>query len=180
MRQLFVLWIGATATGCAATSGNEWLNSPVDESALERAHATAGDNSTVQTDAAPVSPAPRPRLDHVVTLGESYTDSVSAPLVAASGAETCDAGATLPRFVQSYPYAYSSYPHAYVGPRVPAGFSAPWARVGRASETSGSPRAGITAGPARPPAVAPAKPVAKASRLAPAMVGPSSLLLRRH
>jgi len=55
--------LGVALSGCASTSGHEWLDSPVEQ----RAEAWAV--------SAPPPQAPdesRPRLSHSVTLGESY------------------------------------------------------------------------------------------------------------
>lgn len=70
LRGLLVL--GLAQAGCAATSGQEWLNAPVEQP-------RALLSPSVET-AEPVSEAP-PRLNHTVTLGESY--SVAATPAAA-------------------------------------------------------------------------------------------------
>ncbi|RYZ09859.1 MAG: hypothetical protein EOO73_02975 [Myxococcales bacterium] len=64
MRQLRALAVlPLLLSGCAATSGREWLNSPIEE----RAHPSAVDVMKTELPA-----DSRPRLSHTVTLGESY------------------------------------------------------------------------------------------------------------
>lgn len=67
-----LLVLGLAQASCAATSGQEWLNAPVEPS---RALLPPSAETTE-----PVSQAP-PRLSHTVTLGESY--SVAPPPAAA-------------------------------------------------------------------------------------------------
>ena len=71
MSRLILLCLGVSS--CAATSGREWLSSPIDE----RPEPSVA--SVMETE---VAAAPRPRLSRTVTLGESYAAS-SRPLVAA-------------------------------------------------------------------------------------------------
>ena len=58
-----MLLLGLAQVGCAATSGQEWLNAPVDQQA---ALLPANVETTEAAAAAPQ------RLSHTVTLGESY------------------------------------------------------------------------------------------------------------
>ncbi|HXK18328.1 MAG TPA: hypothetical protein VNG33_11025 [Polyangiaceae bacterium] len=59
-----VLALSLALSGCASTSGHEWLNSPLDQQAQA---------SAVSASQMDVAPDARPRLSHTVTLGESYT-----------------------------------------------------------------------------------------------------------
>ena len=74
-----LLALSLAVLGCASTSGQEWLNSAVEERSEPR------QVSGVETDAAA---EPRPRLSHTVTLGESYATAAEsgAPIDAGSGA----------------------------------------------------------------------------------------------
>jgi hypothetical protein len=60
-----LLLLGFAVGGCVSTSGQEWLNSPI-EQRTEPANVS-------RVGAEGVTPAP-PRLAHTVTLGESYAD----------------------------------------------------------------------------------------------------------
>lgn len=56
-------------SGCASTSGHEWLNSPLDQRA---------ETWTVSVAQAEPAPDVRPRLSHTVTLGETYPAAYDA------------------------------------------------------------------------------------------------------
>jgi len=58
-----LLALGVALSGCASTSGHEWLDSPVEQ----RAEAWA-----VSAPPPQAADESRPRLSHTVTLGESY------------------------------------------------------------------------------------------------------------
>jgi hypothetical protein len=134
LRALLVLSLALT--GCASTSGHEWLNSPVDQ----------------QTRQAPTSAPPaetaaeyRPRLSHTVTLGESYEVATEPGLASDRGAPTVQVNVSTPVIVNNlggygYGSAYgygrsSSYNYGAVGaargarsapaPKVGADFPAP-------------------------------------------------------
>jgi hypothetical protein len=64
---LSVIGGSAALSGCATTSGSDWLNSPIDAQAQPMSEA-----STLSSEPAPEA---RPRLNHSITLGESYADS---------------------------------------------------------------------------------------------------------
>ena len=71
-----LILLSLALSSCAATSGREWLASPIDE----RSEPSVA--SVVETHAVE---APRPRLSHTVTLGESYATSNRTVGVTAAG-----------------------------------------------------------------------------------------------
>jgi hypothetical protein len=101
MRRGPILLLSLSLAGCASTSGNDWLNSPVE--AQPRVFETA----EVASEAAP---APRPRLSHTVTLGESY-DYSPRNVAAAPGAPPFQVNVHTPVTVNNYVggYNYGSY-----------------------------------------------------------------------
>lgn len=74
---LTLLALSLAPVGCSTTSGQDWVNSPLEVAAPPPLEVTVATESTV---------APRPRLQHSVTLGESYTGS--SPALAAPGEAT--------------------------------------------------------------------------------------------
>jgi hypothetical protein len=70
LRIYVLLGLATAQVGCATTSGQDWLNSPVDPPASP----VAKNELYVSADSAVQS---RPRLRHTVTLGESYVSSIS-------------------------------------------------------------------------------------------------------
>lgn len=98
----------ALSSGCATTSGRDWLRSPIEERGEPRA------SEVVAVEAAPEA---RPRLSHTVTLGESYAAATpksghGAPSVAAV---QVNVQTQVPMFVSShhggygYGYGYGNF-----------------------------------------------------------------------
>lgn len=107
-----VFW-GLALSGCATTSGSEWLNSPID----------AQGQGTSEATTLPSEPAPeaRPRLSHTVTLGESYADArgTSAVPVGDAAPVQVNVHTQVPVIVNNYGgygyggYAYGGYGYGY-------------------------------------------------------------------
>ena len=99
--------LGLALSSCASTSGQEWLNSPIDQRA-ESATVTAMDPA--------VAPEARPRLSHTVTLGESYEVAQDAP-AAVGAAPSVQVNVHTPVVINNYAgYGYGGYgyyPSAY-------------------------------------------------------------------
>ena len=96
-----MLALGLVQIGCAATSGQEWLNAPVDQ------HAALLPPSVETTEATPEAPQ---RLNHTVTLGESYA-TYPTPRAAAGGPAV---QVNVPVVINNYAgygaaYGYGSY-----------------------------------------------------------------------
>jgi hypothetical protein len=119
-----VFLLAALLSGCMATSGREWLNSPIEERAAPAATDLAGVEAT--------TPA-RPRLSHTVTLGETYA---SAPEPALGGVAR---GAPVQVNVQTHvPVVvnnWGGYGYGYGYPTGVGNVSAP-ARTARASNAA--------------------------------------------
>jgi hypothetical protein len=98
-----LLLISLACAGCAATSGHDWLSSPIEP----RPELTA------QVSEAPLAEIePRPRLSHSITLGESYTTD-AAP-AASSGSPTVQVNVhtQVPIVINNYGgygYGYGGY-----------------------------------------------------------------------
>jgi len=106
-RAIFVvIWI---VLGCANTSGNEWLNSPVDQQPpVERS--AAYENEVEQR-----APEQRPRLSHTVTLGESYADAAPSAAPAGNAPPAVQVNVHTPVIVNNYggySYGYGSWSYA--------------------------------------------------------------------
>lgn len=96
--------LSLSLAGCASTSGNEWLSSPVE------AQPRVFETTEVAGEA---TPAPRPRLSHTVTLGESYADSTRS-VAAAPGAAPLQVNVHTPVTVNNYAgYGYGGYGYNY-------------------------------------------------------------------
>lgn len=80
----FALVLCLALTSCASTSGRDWLSAPVEPQ-----------TTPAMDDVALDLPAPeaRPRLNHTVTLGESYV-SAPAPSAPAGAAPTTQVNVT--------------------------------------------------------------------------------------
>jgi hypothetical protein len=135
LRVLLVL--GSTLPSCAATSGREWLESPIDAR-------DGSSNARADVTQAVLPSESRPRLRQTVTLGESY-DIASEPSVAAVGGPVVQVNVHTQVNVNNpvgYGYAYgygSPYgypaggyattnrvtPRAAAAPKVGADFPAP-------------------------------------------------------
>ncbi len=102
-----MLLLGLAQAGCAATSGQEWLNAPVEQP-------TALLPPGVETTEA-ATEAPQ-RLSHTVTLGESYA-AYPVPAARATGSPAVQVN--VPVVINNYagygsaygyvPYGYGSY-----------------------------------------------------------------------
>jgi len=107
--------LGLILSSCASTSGRAWLDSPVEQ----RAEAW-----TASTPPPEPSEAPRPRLSHTVTLGESYAaEPVYGDPVAPAPVQV---NVSTPVIINNYGgygagygYGYAS-PYAYSSGRVGA------------------------------------------------------------
>lgn len=99
----------STTLGCAATSGREWLNTPID----------AASPSGI-SEATPLidSPEARPRLRETVTLGESYalaTGDAYGPAPAAAAGVQVNVSTYVPvtnNYYGGYGYAGLGYVYA--------------------------------------------------------------------
>jgi hypothetical protein len=102
---LLSLLLGACLEGCAATSSQEFLSTPLDEQ-----------TPLLQATRAESAPAARPRLEHTITLGETDASYVPPPAAADAGS-----GANVQVQVQTnVPVTintYGSYPGDVVAPR---------------------------------------------------------------
>lgn len=120
-----VVILSVVVSGCASTSGRDWLNSPIDERAPPTVLAT--------TSTEPPS-APRPRLSHTVTLGETYASAPEPVSPVASGASVqVNVQTQVPVVVNhfgGYGYGYG-YSYGSGG----GSFSTP-VRVGRAASAA--------------------------------------------
>jgi hypothetical protein len=99
------LLIGLACAGCATTSGNAWLSSPLEQQA-ELSH-------EVSIAAEPSAEA-RPRLSHTVTLGETYVSPPSPAAPSGVPAVQVNVQTQVPIVVNNYGgygygYAYGGY-----------------------------------------------------------------------
>jgi len=99
-----------SSSGCASTSGREWLEAPIEP----RASALPSEHPITAPDAAVAAVDSRPRLQHTVTLGETYEIEQTAP-AAAGPAVQVNVTAHIPVVVASpvgygYGYAYGYAP----------------------------------------------------------------------
>ncbi len=124
-----LLLLGLAQAGCAATSGQEWLNAPVEQQRALLPRSV----ETVDT----VADAP-PRLDHTVTLGESYAPYPARNAAVGAPAVQVNVPVVINNYVgYGYGSAYgSAYRSAVYGTRA---FSAP---VRATSSTSTSQKVG--------------------------------------
>lgn len=100
---------GIVLSGCATTSGRDWLNSPIEERAQP---------STVEVAGAEAPPDARPRLNHTVTLGESYAVAPQRTSAAPSGGSSVHVNVQTPVVVNNYGGGYGyGYSYGY-GSRV--------------------------------------------------------------
>ena len=100
LRALLVL--GLAQAGCAATSGQEWLNAPVEPRAALLPPSVETTEATAE--------APQ-RLNHTVTLGESYA---AYPAHAASAPGAPAVQVNVPVVINNYAgygYAYGHIPY---------------------------------------------------------------------
>ena len=89
---------------CAATSGQDWLSSPLDAQAQPSL-------ASVETLDAPSSDS-RPRLAHTVTLGESYESAARSPGTAPPAAVQVNVSTQVPVIINNwggYGYGTSGY-----------------------------------------------------------------------
>jgi hypothetical protein len=105
--------LGLALSGCATTSGREWLDSPIDAST-----AVPETASVVEV---PVAAESRPRLRQTITLGESYATS-AGPSAAPVGNPAVQVNVTtqVPVFINNPAgYGYGGYgyaaPYSYRG-----------------------------------------------------------------
>lgn len=100
------LW-AVLLSGCATTSGREWLNSPIEE---------RGHPSGAQVVAMEEPIEARPRLRKTVTLGETYAVAPQRSAGAApSGAPSVQVNVQTPVTVNNYGggYGYGGYGYGY-------------------------------------------------------------------
>jgi hypothetical protein len=109
-----LLALSLAVSGCASTSGQEWLSSAVDQ------RSEAQQVGDIETDAVA---EPRPRLSHSVTLGESYAAAPDpgAPVGAGSGTTVQVNVPVTINNMGGYGYGYSygygyGYPYGGGGP----------------------------------------------------------------
>ncbi len=105
--------LSVALSGCALTSGREWLNSPLE------ARSEAVEVNLMQTEAVAES---RPRLSHTVTLGESYEIEAGPYAPEGGPAVQVNVHTEVPVIINNmggYGYGYggygygSAYPSAY-------------------------------------------------------------------
>ena len=96
------LLVMLTQVGCAATSGQDWLNTPIEEQ-------TAASATDVNVPA-PSESESRPRLRRAITLGESYAGSVATAERSAPGAASVQVNVStyVPVTVNNYGGGYTS------------------------------------------------------------------------
>lgn len=95
-------------SGCASTSGHEWLNSPVDQTAQAWAASAAPETELAQDS--------RPRLNHTVTLGESYEVEARAAAPAGAPPVQVNVNTQVINNVGGYGYGYGYYSPSYGAP----------------------------------------------------------------
>lgn len=163
MRQILLLAVLASAlAGCAATSGQDWLNSPLDEQASSASERLARESAAPATVPGPQDPSPslaRPRLQHTITLGEDYGIASAAPAGAAQGGPSVQVNVNVPVAVNNYGgygYGLGYYGYANGSPARPPG-PTPTPRVQPGQDFPSPP----SYGPAFPYRTAPASPWAR-------------------
>jgi len=102
-----LLVVSLACTGCATTSGHDWLSSPIEQRAELDAHVV---------EVPPAEIASRPRLSHTITLGETYA-SEAAPAASSGGSPVqVNVHTQVPIVINNYGgygYGYGGYGYGY-------------------------------------------------------------------
>lgn len=101
----------SSALGCASTSGRDWLNTPLDAAAAGTTPAEVQPSVAASVEA-------RPRLQHTITLGESYAvaSNTGSGVPAAAGAGTqVNVHTYVPVTLNNYGYGGLGYVYANDG-----------------------------------------------------------------
>lgn len=163
MRAISLLAVLAPAlASCATTSGQDWLNSPLDEQATSTSERLARESAapaTVPGLQDPSSSNARPRLQHTITLGEDYGIASAAPAGAAPGGPSIQVNVNVPVAVNNYGgYGYGLGYYGYAnGSPARSGGPAPTPHVQPGQDFPSPP----SYGPAFPYRTAPASPWAR-------------------
>lgn len=104
-----IAWLplGLGLGACAATSGQDWLSSPLDAPAQPSL-------ASVETVDAPGGDS-RPRLAHTVTLGESYESVTTSSGAAAPAPVQVNVSTQVPVIINNWGggYGYGAYGYGY-------------------------------------------------------------------
>ena len=105
-----LLVVSLACAGCATTSGREWLSSPLDEHAELQAEVLQ---------APPAESEPRPRLSHIVTLGETYVAEATPAAVSGGPPVQVNVHTQVPIVINNYGgygYGYGGYGYGAAAP----------------------------------------------------------------
>jgi hypothetical protein len=106
---LALLLLGLASLGCASTSGQDWLSTPLDAQTLLAPDRVDTSEAVVEA---------RPRLAHTVTLGESYESAAVSPGVAGPPPVQVNVNTQVPVIINNwggYGYGYGAYGYGSYG-----------------------------------------------------------------
>lgn len=111
-----LLVLSGACAGCATTSGQAWLSSPIEQQA---------ELNVEVLDATPTSADARPRLSHTVTLGETYATPGTPAVVSGAPAVQVNVQTQVPVVINNYGgYGYMGYGYGAYNSVAPARSSA--------------------------------------------------------